>query len=237
MPRAKRYLTSLFTAHCSLYTFAMETIRLTPKTMDSAVRNAARVLENGGVILYPTDTLYGLGADALSGDAVQKVRSIKGRAERKPIHAIFPDIETAEEYAEINDDARLLAKRYFPGPLTLVLKKRKEIATGIARGIETIGVRIPDNEFCLRLVREFGRPFTTTSANKSGKKAEPTVEKILKQLGAAAGMIDLAIDAGELPKREPSSVVDVSGERPIILREGAISAGELWDELGAEMQE
>ncbi|OGG41053.1 threonylcarbamoyl-AMP synthase [Candidatus Kaiserbacteria bacterium GWA2_50_9] len=203
----------------------------------NCIAKAAATLQAGGVILYPTDTLYGLGADALSDEAVEKVRAIKGRENGKPIHAIFADLDSVGEYAEVNDFARMLAKRYLPGPLTLVLKKRKEIQAGIARDIDTIGVRIPQNKFCRALAREFGRPFTTTSANKSGKSPEHSVKDIVKQLGRGAKKIDLAIDAGELPPSEPSTVIDLTGTRPIILREGAIAAGEIWDELGVGMRE
>lgn len=211
-----------------------ERVHLTDQTFGKAVQKAARVLGNGGVILYPTDTLYGLGADAFSDEAVEKVYVIKGRDERKPVHCIVADIAMAEKYADLSNDARLLIGRLTPGPLTLVLKKRPEFVQGIAGRIDTIGIRIPKNDFCLALARQFGRPFTATSANKAGEKSKRNVDAILEQLGAAAGEIDLIVDIGPLPEGPPSTVVDMSGEEPVILREGAIPVADIWNAIRAE---
>lgn len=212
----------------------MEQIRLEKGNEVSSAAQAADVLRAGGVVIYPTDTLYGLGADALSNDAVDKVYDIKGREEGKPINCIVHDVAMAEQYAEVDDLARMLARQFLPGALTLILKKRPGIDTGIARNMQTIGIRIPNNLFALALVSEFGRPITATSANKAGKKPERSIESILAQLGDAASKIDLIIDAEELPESKPSTVVDLTGERPIILREGAIQAAEIWDALRLE---
>ncbi|MEK7509378.1 MAG: L-threonylcarbamoyladenylate synthase [Patescibacteria group bacterium] len=193
----------------------------------AAVAKAADVLARGGVILYPTDTLYGLGADALSDEAVAKVRAIKGRDEKKPIHAIVADLGMAAKYAEVSEAARKLAQKFLPGPLTLILKKKSGIEASIAKGMDTFSIRIPDNQFCLDLAKAFGKPFTTTSANTAGMQPERSVKKILTQLGENAQRIDLVIDAGELPKRQPSTVVDVSSGEVKVLREGAIPASQL----------
>lgn len=204
----------------------METRTLTKNNIEECVARAAAVLRSGGVILYPTDTLYGLGADAFSDEAVAKVYSIKGRDERKPMHAVFTDLEMVEIYAELNDVARKLAPRFLPGALTLIVKKRGAIA-GISKGIETIGVRIPDDEFCLELARVFGKPYTATSANSAGLPTQHSVEKILEQLGPKADGVDLVIDGGELSARQPTTVVDVRGDEIVVLREGAISKEEI----------
>jgi L-threonylcarbamoyladenylate synthase len=196
-----------------------------------AVPHAALAIESGGVVIYPTDTLYGLGADALSDSAVKKIYEVKGRDEGKPIHAIVADMQMAERFAYVDGTAHMLAERFLPGPLTLILKKREGIETGIAKGIDTFGIRIPDNAFCKDLVEKFGGPITTTSANRAGMHAMRTVKEIVEQLGERAQFVDCAIDAGEIPARRPSTVVDCSGERPIILREGAISSQEIWDAL------
>jgi L-threonylcarbamoyladenylate synthase len=191
-----------------------------------AVR-ASGVLRKGGVIIYPTDTLYGLGADAFSDAAVAKVYDIKGRDTQKPMHCIVANLEMVAEYAEVNDAARKLAEKFLPGPLTLVLKKRPVLNTGIAKGIDTIGIRIPDNEFCVELAKSFGRPYTTTSANRAGTIPEVTLEKIVQQLGVSAKGVELAVDAGMLPLRSPSTVVNVVSGSPSILREGAIPAADI----------
>lgn len=198
----------------------METVSV---THPAAIGKAAEVLRSGGVILYPTDTLYGLGADALSDEAVAKIYEIKGRDEKKPIHAIVSSLEMAAEYGEVNEMALALTSAYMPGPLTLILKKKPECQTGILKDIDTFGFRMPNNGFCLDLAREFGRPYTTTSANLAGAQPEHSPEKIIAQLGERAHLIDLVVDAGELPERLPSTVVDVSSGEMRVLREGAIS--------------
>lgn len=202
----------------------METIVLSETSPIEAVAKAAEALRADEVILYPTDTLYGLGADAFSDEAVARLKAIKGRDAKKPIHAIVADIEMAVKYGEINEVAFALAFAYLPGPLTLILKKKAGIDTGIAKGIETIGIRIPNDAFCLALAKEFGRPITTTSANKAGMQPERSVAGIIEQIGDNSRLLDLAIDGGELPERLPSTVVDVSKGEIRILREGAIPA-------------
>ncbi len=202
----------------------METIKLEAGDNKQYAIRAAEVLRAGGVILYPTDTLYGLGADALLDEAVAKIYAIKGRDEGKPMHAIVSDLAMVERYAEITDDARRLAAKLPQGQVTFILKKKAGMDSGIMKDIATFGFRIPDNEFCIEMIRAFGKPITATSANKSGEKPERSVDKILAQLGAAAEGIELVIDAGELPERAASTVVDLSGAHPLIVREGSIPA-------------
>jgi L-threonylcarbamoyladenylate synthase len=188
---------------------------------------AAGVMRAGGIVLYPTDTLYGLGADAFSDSAVDKVYMIKGRNARNPMHAIFADMEMVEEYAEVTDVARKLAKKFLPGALTLVLKKKANVTGGIARKMETIGVRIPDDSFCLETVRALGKPFTATSANRAQNPVLLSVDEILSQLGGTAKEIDLVVDAGMLPLRPPSTVVSLANPAPMFLRIGAIPKFEI----------
>ena len=212
----------------------MEVLKLAEAGVAAAARRAAATLREGGVILYPTDTLYGLGSDALSDEAVAKVYKIKKRDDQKPIHCIVADQAVAEKYAVFEDLPLVLARSLWPGALTLILKKKEGIETGVARGLSTIGIRIPDHPLCLAMAKEFGGLITTTSANISGKPCERSVEKILAQLGDTAKDIDLIIDAGELPERLPSAVVDVSGTEAVVLREGAIKDDDIWRALRFE---
>jgi len=205
----------------------MERIQLTNENLAACVAKAAEVLRAGGVILYPTDTLYGLGADAFSDAAFQRVCEIKDRDERRPIHAVFENLAMAEAYAEISPLGRRLAEAFLPGPLTLVFKKKPAVTTGIGHNLSSIGVRIPKNKFCLALAHEFGKPYTTTSANMSGAESPATFEGIIKQLGGNTELIDLAIEGGALPAYLRSTVADVRNDKPHILREGAISAAEI----------
>ena len=210
----------------------MERIILTNLNVQEAVARAAAVLRGGGVILYPTDTLYGLGADAFSDAAVAKIYDIKKRDEKKPIHCIVADMAMAEQFGELDERARTLADTFLPGPLTIVVRKKTDVTTGIGAGITTLGIRIPENDFCLALARRFGKPYTTTSANVSSAPQQRRLEEILAQLGENARLIDLVIDAGELPVRLPSTIVDVSSQKIEILREGMISTSRINQALG-----
>ncbi len=199
----------------------METVRIqTADDIAEAAQKAAEVLRQGGVILYPTDTIYGLGADALSDEAVQKIYKIKGRDEGKPIHALVDSIETAEKYADLGI-YRNKVESLVSNPISWVAKKKGGAASGIAKTIDTFGFRVPNNAFCLELTRAFGGPITATSANKAGEPTLNTTDEILAQLGSGADLIDLVTDAGTLPPSLPSTVIDISGVEPKILRQGA----------------
>lgn len=209
----------------------MKVLKLDASTRDACVEEAARVLKGDGLVVYPTDTVYGLAADAFSDIAVEKIYACKGRDENKPIHAVIERFGQAAEFAVIPEAAQKLANAFLPGPLTLVLSYKGSEHAGIMRRMRTIGVRVPNNDFCLALARAYGRPFTTTSANRSGMSTERAMAKLLAQFDDASAYFDLAIDAGELPVSKPSTVVDVSGAAPVILREGAIARADIWKAL------
>jgi L-threonylcarbamoyladenylate synthase len=182
--------------------------------------------------LFPTDTLYGLGADAMSNDAVDKIYAIKGRDEGKPIHALVRDIEMAERYAEITSLVREVMELLPTGKVTFICKKKAGLETGIARGIDTFGFRIPESEFCLAMIEQFGGPVTATSANVAGQTPQRSVDAILEQFQYSnipqnIGVIDLVVDGGELPPSQPSTVISFAGAYPEILREGAVSAADV----------
>lgn len=202
----------------------MKRILLSDHTFDDAVSEAASMLSMGGVVLYPTDTLYGLGADAGSNTGVAKVQEIKGRSERKPIHAIVSDLEMARQYGAVPEIVETLLSELPYGKITFIVPKLEKYYSGILRG-PTFGFRIPDNTFCIEMVRAFGGPVTTTSANTAGERPERDVDGILAQLRSAP--IDLVVDAGELSLSAPSTVLDLSGEMPRILREGAVKLTEI----------
>ncbi len=201
-----------------------------------AAAKAAETLQAGGVVLFPTDTLYGLGVDAFSNEAVDKIYAIKGRDEGKPIHALVRDIEMAERFCEIADEVRLLIERLPKGKVTFICKKKSGLETGICRYIDTFGFRIPDSEFCLTMIEAFGGPVTATSANVAGQTPQRSVAAILEQFEHSdilqnVGMIDLVVDGGELPESQPSTVVSFAEHHPVILREGAVSAAAVWNAL------
>ncbi len=203
----------------------MEIIRL-EEGLGEAVIKAAGVLRRGGIIVYPTDTLYGLGADALSDEVVARMHAIKGSDPAKPTHCVVANLAMAEKYVEVNDAARKIAEKFLPGPLTLILNKKPGVEGGIASGMGTFAIRIPDNEFCIELAKTLGRPYTATSANKNGVEPAMTVEKIVAQLDSGKG-IDLAIDAGLAPRAKPSTIINLVSGHPSILREGAIPSADI----------
>lgn len=195
---------------------------------------AADVIRRGGVVLYPTDTLYGLGADALSDDAVAKIYAIKGRDERKPMHAIVESLEMAERFGAVDTLTRRLASDLPKGKISFILPK-KNASTGILKDIGTFGFRIPDSALCEAMVRAFGGPITATSANAAGEEPQRSVDAILAQLGSGADQIDLIIDAGELSVSAPSTIVEMTHPHPMILREGAVPAADIWSTLSSEL--
>lgn len=182
--------------------------------IEHAVVEAVFVLKNGGILLYPTDTVYGLGADFENNISYKKLCNLKNRDDRKEMSVIVRDIAMAEKYAIFNKEARALADAFWSGRLTLVMK-------GINGG--TIGVRVPDNKFCARLLEKFGKPIFSTSANISGKCTERSVDDILAQFDKNSKNIDLIIDYGVLPESMSSTVVDVTSKNYRVLREGDIS--------------
>lgn len=202
----------------------MERIALNGSNVTQAAEKAAAVLRQGGVVLYPTDTLYGLGADALSDEAVAKIYAIKGRDEKKPMHAIVDGLEMAERFGAIDPFTRRLAKELPQGKISFIVQK-KGFDSGILKGIGTFGFRMPDSDLCVAMNRALGGPITATSANRAGEMPVRDVDSILMQLKV---MPDLAIDAGELPVSAPSTVIEMTQPYPMILREGAVPAADIW---------
>ncbi len=200
----------------------MEQVSLTPQTQESLIQKAVEVLSQGEILLYPTDTVYGLGVDATDEDAIAALRDLKGRDEKKPILIMLPSVESIEDYAEMNEEAYRLAEAFLPGPLTLVLPAKKSVSYSVTFN-RTVGIRIPNDPFCLALSAAFGKPITTTSANRSGMDPKDTVPEILSQFGFHAESISLAIDAGAKGKSQPSTIVSITDSGTTVLREGALS--------------
>jgi L-threonylcarbamoyladenylate synthase len=202
-----------------------EVIAIDRNTPDESVlQHAADVVRSGGLIVYPTETLYGIGADANNPAAIRKVHEAKGRTERKPILVIVDSVEMMLPYVEsVSLAARILMEKLWPGPLTLVFKASGLVSSELVQSTGTIGVRIPSGRLCLRLLAHLGVPLTSTSANSSGEKPARGVKEIQEGLTG----IDLYLDAGELPESQPSTVVDVSGDIPRVLRSGAVATDKL----------
>ena len=193
------------------------------------IKNAVDVLRSGGVIIYPTETLYGLGVDATNEIAVNKVFELKKRDKKKPILVAFHRVDEAKKYVKWNEYADVLAKKFLPGPLSIILEVKENIfPVGIVSDENKVGIRIPDHELVLDIISEFGKPITSTSANISGGISPWKVEYIPKEIKEG---VELIIDTGECEFKKGSTLVDVSGRYPIILREDTIPREKIFDVL------
>ncbi len=188
--------------------------------MQNEIRKAIKLLKQGELIVYPTDTLYGLGADIFNEEAIKKVYEVKKRPFDLPLSIAIASVDEINEYAYMNEIAYKIAREFLPGAITIILKKRKVIPDIIAK--EKIGIRIPANEIALKIAKEL--PITATSANIHGKNPPKEIKEAKEQLG---NKIALYIDGGKLPGK-PSTIVDVSEGKIKIIREGAIRRGEIW---------
>src|SRR5680860_1375363 len=175
------------------------------------IEEAVKVLEKGGLVIYPTETLYGIGVDATNQKAVDKLLTYKTRREGKPLSIAVNSLQMAKEYVEINPTAHNLYSNFLPGPLTVVSPGLGKVAKGVESEIGTLGIRIPKYELILDIIESFGKPITATSANASYKKQPYCIDDILENISTKQkNLIDLIIDAGQLEKRDPSTVVDTT---------------------------
>jgi len=188
-----------------------------------AVGSAVRVLKSGGLVIYPTETLYGIGVDATNPKAIKKLTEYKDRPLGKPYSVAVADQKMAEEYVELNSVAKNLYREFLPGPLTVISKGKHKLAKGVESEDGTLGIRIPDYVLTIEIIKKLGKPITATSANASYKKRPYTVTDILNNIsGKQRKLIDLIIDAGDLPHNEPSTVIDTTLDDPVTLRQGEI---------------
>jgi len=197
-------------------------------------------LQAGGVIGFPTDTAYGLGADPFNESAIRRIFEIKGRPESKPILVLVDSMDMVQRLVGISDVsgiANQLASRFWPGPLTLILPalgpELGNVSRLVTSGTGTIGVRWPSAPFALRLVRAFGRPITATSANKSGMPSTVTADDVRAQLGMD---LEMLIDGGRLPTSQGSTLLDLTQDRPTLVREGPVSRMALEEALNGNIR-
>lgn len=212
----------------------MQRLTLTAQTYTTVVSEAVKTLRSGGLVVFPTETTYGAGVDACNQAAVDKLLRYKSRREGKPLSIAVTDLDMAECYVEVNEQAHTLYRQFLPGPVTVVSQGRGVVASGVESEFGTLGVRIPDYPLVLDLVRTLGRPITATSANGSGQKRPYTIADILTRLSAKQQeLIDLVIDAGQLPNRPPSTVIDTTLAAPVTLRQGSVTIPSAGDPTGA----
>ncbi|MCJ7515809.1 MAG: L-threonylcarbamoyladenylate synthase [Dehalococcoidia bacterium] len=189
------------------------------------VDRAIEILKTGGIVAFPTDTVYGLGGDVFSSEAAERIYRVKQRPRNMPLPVLLADsTQLADIVASVPETAWCLIKHFWPGGLTLVMPKKDSLPDIITAGSNKVAVRIPDHVVPLSLIRGLGSPIIGTSANISGRPNPVTAQEVEKQI---AGGVDLIIDMGRCPGRLESTVVDVTGEVPVILRRGTISEEEI----------
>jgi L-threonylcarbamoyladenylate synthase len=188
------------------------------------------MLAAGKVVAFPTETVYGLGADAANPEAVSRIFQIKGRPADHPLIVHLAAIEHLSDWAqEIPDEAYRLAEQFWPGPLTLILPRDGRVPDVVTGGQDTSGLRVPDHPVALELLRRFGGGVAAPSANRFGRISPTTARHVLEELG---DRLELIVDAGPSRIGLESTIVSLAGREPVLLRPGAISAGELERALG-----
>jgi L-threonylcarbamoyladenylate synthase len=205
--------------------------RIVPASPE-AIKPAAELLRAGKLVAFPTETVYGLGADATNVRAVAQIFAAKGRPHFNPLIVHVPDLAAAEAIAEFPSRARNVARRFWPGPLTLVLRRRA--ASGVAllacAGLDTVAVRVPTHPVAQALLRAVDRPLAAPSANRSGQVSPTTAEHVAAELGRRIALI---LDGGSCPVGLESTVLDMSGARSVLLRPGGVTLEELEAQLGS----
>ena len=196
----------------------------------TAIREAAEILRRGGLVAFPTETVYGLGADASNPAAVARIYAVKGRPPNHPVIVHIGDVgQMARWTREVPEPAARLAARFWPGPLTLVLRRASGVGDYLTGGQESVGLRIPGHPVALELLREFGGGIAAPSANRFGRISPTCAEHVRRDLGAD---VDLILDGGACEIGIESTIVDVSRGKPVVLRPGRISEDDITRALG-----
>ncbi len=197
--------------------------RILKSTTESCLDRALEILESGGIVAFPTDTVYGIGTSAFNNEAVLRLFEVKGRSRTQAVPVLISSMaQIATVTTGLSDLARPLAEKYWPGPITLVLSKNTNLAEAVSPS-DTVGVRMPKHEFAKLLLDAVG-PLAVTSANITGHQSLSGADEVFQ---AMKGKIELVIDGGKTPGQVPSTVVDCTGMKPVIIREGPISQAEI----------
>lgn len=197
---------------------------------DEVIREAGEILKSGGLVAFPTETVYGLGGDALKEDAARRIYSAKGRPSDNPLIVHIADIGALDELAcEIPDSAYKLADAFWPGPLTMIFKKKDIVPYGTTGVLDTVAIRMPSHHVAHRLIKDSGVYIAAPSANLSGRPSPTRAEHVIEDMD---GRIDMIIDGGAIEIGIESTIVDVTCEVPMILRPGYVTADMIKEVLG-----
>lgn len=197
--------------------------RILKSTTEYCLDRALEILESGGIVAFPTDTVYGIGTSAFNNEAVLSLFEAKGRSRMQAVPVLISSMAQIDTVTTgLSDLARSLAEKYWPGPITLVLSKNTNLAEAVSPS-DTVGVRMPKHEFAKSLLDAVG-PLAVTSANITGHQSLSGADEVFQ---AMKGKIELVIDGGKTPGQVPSTVVDCTGMKPVIIREGPISQAEI----------
>jgi len=201
----------------------MRVLDLHQISQEKAVEEAVESLATGNLVIFPTETTYGAGVDALNQHAVDTLLAYKTRREGKPLSIAVADARMASQYVEVNDSAHRIYQRFLPGPVTVISRSLGKVAPGVESEFGTLGIRIPDYPLILEIVNRLGRPITATSANASGGKRPYSISDLLSQLSEKQKkLIGLVLDAGQLPPNLPSTVIDTTLSTPVVFRQGKL---------------
>jgi L-threonylcarbamoyladenylate synthase len=202
-------------------------------SLDPSIQTAVETLRNGGLVAFPTETVYGLGADADNAQAVRAIFKVKGRPEFHPLIVHLGSGDQIGTWAvDIPDEAFLLIRTFWPGPLTLILKRAHRVLKEVTGGQETVGLRVPDHKTALSMLREFGGGVAAPSANRFGRVSPTSADHVRRDLGTD---VDYILDGGDCEVGLESTIVDFSSGEPSILRPGGVTREQLQETLRQEV--
>lgn len=186
---------------------------------EEELENVINVIDNGGIVIFPTDTVYGVAANSLNEEAIKKLFEIKGRNDNKPICVLTSSVDKINKVAYVKEEEQKIVDKYMPGALTIILDKKEEVSDTLTSNLKTIGVRIPNNEIALKILDKLDYPLATTSANISGSQAAVKIEELIDVFDSK---VDIIIDGGVTDLKVSSTIVKLEDHEIKILREGSI---------------
>lgn len=206
-------------------------VKVDPENIDyNIIKEAADIINKGELVVFPTETVYGIGADALNDEAVSKIFEAKGRPQDNPLIVHIGEFEDLYDLvSEVPENAKLLADKFWPGPLTMILHKNEIISDKITAGLSTVAVRLPENKIALGLIKESKKPIAAPSANISGRPSPTQASHVIEDL---MGKVHMIIDGGSTYIGLESTVVDMTSSIPMILRPGGVTAEDIISVLG-----